>query len=200
MWANIKRLCGLHPTIHIHAIYNPLTQDTYTCPSEIANIFGELWSQEAKDTNFSNSFRTNKLLLNTLINFISSQAANQIENDISYIEMLSALNSLKGSTPGMDRISYSMIKNSPPSFKIRILNHFNNILSSHVPQAYIVSLVLPTIKPEKPQIEPESYLDKTYILKPMHSQNIRQNYCEKVVVVCSNELTYSQQRVRIQKR
>jgi len=45
MWANIKRLCGLHPTKHIHAIYNPLTQDTYTCPSQIANTFGDLWTQ-----------------------------------------------------------------------------------------------------------------------------------------------------------
>jgi len=71
--------------------------------------------------------------------------------------MLSALNSLKGSTPSMDRISYSMIKNSPPSFKIRILNHYNNILNTHIPQAYKVSLVLPILKPQKPQIEPKSY-------------------------------------------
>jgi len=40
-----------------------------------------------------------------------------------------------------------------PSFKIKVLNHFNNILDSHIPQAYKVSLIL---KPQKPQIEPES--------------------------------------------
>jgi len=64
--------------------------------------------------------------------------------------MLSALNSLKGSTTGMDRISYSMIKNSPPSFKIRILNHLNNILNlsntfpldDGIPQVSAISVIL----------------------------------------------------------
>jgi len=44
-----------------------------------------------------------------------------------------------------------------PSFKIKVLNHFNNILDSHIPQAYKVSLILLILKPQKPQIEPESY-------------------------------------------
>jgi len=120
MWANLKRLCGLHPTKHIHAIYNPLTQDTYTCPSEIPNTFGELWSQEAKDTNFSDSFRTNKLLLNISTNYIPSPPLLWTASPIP-------------------------------------LNYFSNILNTHIPQAYKVSLVLPILKPQKPQIELKSY-------------------------------------------
>jgi len=50
-----------------------------------------------------------------------------------------------------------MINNSPMSFKHRVLNHFNSILDSSIPQAYKHSLVLPILKPKKPKTDIKSY-------------------------------------------
>jgi len=50
-----------------------------------------------------------------------------------------------------------MINNSPISFKHRVLNHFNSILDSSIPQAYKHSLVLPVLKPQKLKTDIKSY-------------------------------------------
>jgi len=68
-----------------------------------------------------------------------------------------ALSTLKGKTPGYDLISNCIIKNLPTNFKHRIINIYNEIISSHIPQSFKLSLVLPILKPQKPQTDVKSY-------------------------------------------
>lgn len=83
----------------------------------------------------------NKYSTNTTT-YVTSPSAQAIESDITLIELLSALNSLKGKTPDLNRISYPMIKNISYSLKIRITNLFNNIFNNFITQSYKTSPIL----------------------------------------------------------
>jgi len=76
-----------------------------------------------------------------------------MEQNINFIEFSAALNSLKGNTPGYDKINYSMIK----PLKNRIIGLFNSILGANIPQTYKVSTIIPIHKPKKDKTLIESY-------------------------------------------
>jgi len=89
------------PQKNIHCLNNPTpTID----PQEIANSFGQTWSEEAGDQNFSSAFRLNKELLNPTPNYIPTKTAIEIEKDITFIEFSSALSTLKGRTRSRSHI------------------------------------------------------------------------------------------------
>jgi len=168
------------PQKNIHCLNNPTpTID----PQEIANSFGQ---------NFSSAFRLNKELLNPTPNYIPTKTAIEIEKDITFIEFSSALNTLKGRTPGYDRISYCMIKNLPTTFKQRIINLYNEIHSSHIRQSFKLSLLLPILKPHKPQTDIKSY-------RPISLNSCLAKILDKIMAkrlwwfVLNNELIHNSQ-------
>uniref|UniRef100_W8C2B6 RNA-directed DNA polymerase from mobile element jockey n=1 Tax=Ceratitis capitata TaxID=7213 RepID=W8C2B6_CERCA len=156
IWANIRTFCGLNNNTTIHCLQDTQTGRSNTCKLEIANNFAQHWSKTSQDSGFSQEFITNKYKP-VQITFNPTQSANQIEADITHIELLSALQSLKGNTPGHDRISYIMIKKSSNATKLRITQHFNDILNSHIPQSYKTSLIIPILKPNKNKTTITSY-------------------------------------------
>jgi len=156
IWTNIRRFCGLNPIRQIHALSNPYTRQTTTNNYEIANILAQHWSDLAKDSNFTQKFRNNKYKTNNL-NYQPSLTAQEIEKNITKLELLSALQTLKGSTPGLNRISYQMIKHSSLTTKNRITNLFNQIRNNYIPQSYKNSLIIPIPKPNTDKTEPTSY-------------------------------------------
>jgi len=147
IWSNIRRFCGLNKPKHIHMITNPITDIPITDNLEIANSFTKFWSDQSKDSNFSDSFKKNKYANTFPYIACPCRAAQQIESDITSIELKSSLSTLKGHTPGLDRISYPMIANSSPTVKSRLLNHYNNIFNNFIPQSYKLSLIIPILKP-----------------------------------------------------
>nr|AAA74495.1 unknown protein [Drosophila teissieri] len=156
IWTNIRRFCGLNPIKQIHAISSPENNETTLASNEIANIFAQHLSELSGDWNFSEEFRNNKYR-NNLHNYTPSPIAQTIEKNITYLELISALQTLKGSAPGLNRISYQMIKNSSPTTKHRITKLFNEIFNSHIPQAYKTSLIIPILKPNTDKTKTTSY-------------------------------------------
>lgn len=155
-WANIRRFCGLNPVKNIHCLHNPFNNETTTSYNTMANIFVNYWSQLSDDNNFSSNFLTNKYNIpNT--NFSVSKSAQFIEKNITLIELQASLQSLKGSTPGLNRISYPMIKNCSHTMQERIVRHFNNIFNNFIPQSYKTSLVIPIHKPNLDKMQVSSY-------------------------------------------
>jgi len=69
-----------------------------------------------------------------------------MEQDINFLEFSAALTSLKGQTPGQDKINYPMIQHVANPVKMRIINFFNIILKSHIPQTYKTSIIIPIHK------------------------------------------------------
>ena len=69
--------------------------------------------------------------------------------DINLIELNEVLRRLKGSTPAIDKITYAMIKNSPPEVKIRLCNLYNLILKSGIyPHQWKTAMLTPIPKPK----------------------------------------------------
>jgi len=80
-----------------------------------------------------------------------------IESRITLIKFKAALNSLNGKTPGLDRITYPMIKNLCQPLTSRLINLYNNILDSHIPQQFKNSIIIPIHKPNTPKTSLTSY-------------------------------------------
>lgn len=156
IWCNIRRFCGLNPIKKIHCITNIQNQQKTTDQNEIADNFALFWSNLSLDENFSNEF-INKKYHPIDINYSPSTSALLIEKDITSLELLSSLQTLRGCTPGLNRISYPMIRNSSCSTKNRILQLFNNIFNSHIPQTYKTSLIVPVLKPKADMTLVSSY-------------------------------------------
>lgn len=159
IWSTIRTLCGTKPSFPIHCIQSKTQTNTFTTDkSQIADEFGQFWSKQALDTNFSQTFQVKKQnILHYIYNIRPSKSAKLIERPINKIELQMALNKLRGKTPGLDRISYPMIKNLPDSVLNRILNLFNDILNEYIPSTFKTSLVIPILKPNMEKTKLESY-------------------------------------------
>jgi len=78
------------------------------------------------------------------------------------------------------------------TFKQRIINLFNEILSSHIPQSFKLSLVLPILKPHKLQTDIKSY-------RPISLNSCLAKIPDKIVAkrlwwfVLNNELIHNSQ-------
>jgi len=158
IWKKINRFCGLKTHIPIHCLVNPNNAaDTYTNKYDISKTLCEFWSKASLNNNFHSTFRAHKENLNYNFTHNTSPLTQPLECDIQIIELKSAINQLKGKTPGRDRISYPMIKNLPDSVMQRLLNLYNNILNAHIPQQFKISNIIPILKPDSNKTEITSY-------------------------------------------
>lgn len=148
IWLNINRFCGLKSRHDIHCLSKLNDQTTnIQNRNDIANTLCSHWSEATLDTNFPALFRQHKSISRPLNTLIPSPLALNIEKDITMVELLAALNQLKGKTPARDRITYPMLKNLPLNLLQRLLNLFNNILNTQIPQQFKVSCIIPIPKP-----------------------------------------------------
>lgn len=159
IWQNIKRLTGTFKQSKLMAIQTE--KGTLLASNEIAKYFSTTWSAYSSDLNFGQDFISGKnMVLNNIYNAPqpTSAAAKQIEECITSCEINEVLHSLKGKTPGYDRISYDIIRNSPLRIKNRLLNLFNNIFETGTyPQSWKNADIVPILKPNKPQDDINSY-------------------------------------------
>ena len=89
----------------------------------------------------------------TEINFLSGQntARNSLlDSEFTYEEFLNAVNSKRDSAPGLDVISYSMIKNLPKTLKLKLLDFFNYFFENNTyPSSWSTHRVVMIPKPYK---------------------------------------------------
>lgn len=158
LWKSIKLLTGNFTPHTIRSIKK--NGCIISNASGISNAFAEYWSSNSDDSNFSHQFRDKKtsLLLACQPSSPCSTKAKCLEDAITYQEFNFSLNSSKGKTPGLDKISYPMLKNAPTTFKKRILDHFNSIFDSgNIPQYFKIAATIPIVKPKKPINQLDSY-------------------------------------------
>jgi len=158
IWNKIRTFCGLHKATSIHCIKDYNANHTFTDQGDIANAFSKHWSLHSDDSNFSTLFLQAKNdIFNNWTHDLPHKNAEFMEQNINFIEFSAALNSLKGNTPGYDKINYSMIRHASKPLKNRIIVLFNSILRSNIPQTYKVSTIIPIHKPGKDKTLIESY-------------------------------------------
>lgn len=117
---------------------------------DIANLFAETWSKQSEDDNFSESFNLSKNSTVVSIDYQPNRISKLLEEDLTYFEIQSTLKSLKGKTPGFDKISYPILKNLPPNINKHLLQLFNLIFTTGIiPQQWKTSTIIPIPKPKK---------------------------------------------------
>ncbi|CAD7004082.1 unnamed protein product [Ceratitis capitata] len=158
IWQNIRLFTGNFKKSYIKVIDSE--QGCLDSKEKISKFFASTWSNYSRDSNFGQSFISEKNKITSLEydpGFLSN-AAREIENPITIFELEQVLLSVKGKTPSHDRISYPIIKNVSIEVKIRILELFNKIFERGVyPQNWRNADIVPILKPNKPQDNIKSY-------------------------------------------
>lgn len=125
---------------------------------EIGKEFGRFWSSNSENSNFSDNFILRKQnAMSRLVALDPCEDAIRIETNINLLELTSTLMKLNGKTPGMDRISYIMLKMLPTHVKERILKLYNNIFENFIPQQFKNSVLIPVLKPGNNRANVKSY-------------------------------------------
>lgn len=159
IWSNIRTFTGYKISHKIHCITSVEDPSRKILSKvEMAAEFAKYWSNESSDDNFENKFHVNKEKFKSCPPVsITCKQAGIIEEDITFIELESVLGKLKGKTPGMDRISYPMLKMLPRPTKQRMVKLFNEIFCQHIPQKFKTSIIVPILKPGSDKTMAKSY-------------------------------------------
>ena len=159
IWKKIKKLNGkfsAHPAPLLRDADGNLSSD----PDITSNIFAEAFSEVSSGANYPVQFqRTQKLKERKPLNFSEPALTRANYNEaLNMRELNSALASVGETSPGIDGVAYSMIKNSSQSFRIQILHLFNEIFQKGVfPDTWKIASIIPIPKPNKDHSSPLNF-------------------------------------------
>lgn len=153
-WNKIRRIKG-KPTRTIHGL---LDQGVFkSTEKEIANILAYHFASISSDTNLHPDFIKFKQSHQHPLNF-HDKTPSPINSPFSLKELQSAIKKCRSSAPGPDGILIPLIKNLPPQLLDFLLRVYNDIWSSGIfPQSWQSSILIPLLKPNKPNIQATSY-------------------------------------------
>ena len=159
MWKKINKIRGkfsVSPPPLLTNSAGELTDD----PEETSNMFAEVFSDVSSEETYSVSFLRRKRNIEKFpLNFNRARSEEISYNQpFSKIEFDNALSTVKDSSPGLDQITYSMIKNADQSLQQKILELFNRIYAeSTFPSPWKIAVVIPIPKPNKDHSNPTNY-------------------------------------------
>lgn len=156
IFKKIRAISGNYKTNTIQNLL--VNNNTITHPYFIANEIGKSMQHTSSSSNYSIQFQTYKTqaeLTNLNISSINDEEYNSM---FSNIELTKSLNNCKGSSPGIDEIHYDMIKHLDIYALDHLLYIYNTIWAQHIiPTSWLTSLIIPILKPGKPQTDSTSY-------------------------------------------
>ena len=127
-------------------------------PTEVANIFGQLFSAMSSSENYRTVFRLRERELTTqLPSFHSTN--DEVYNDMFTLDELKQSISRCGNTSiGPDKLHYAFFRFLRDDQLQVILSMINCIwCAEHIPDEWKHSIIIPILKPGKPREKPESY-------------------------------------------
>ena len=149
IWKKVSKLSGKfvrtpHPVLRLGC--GTLVSDTALVANELANSF----SSVAGDHNYSPTFLSHKNRIEAQrLNFHSSHNFSYNE-EIRMQELMSCLRTTSDSSPGIDRITFQLIKHLHPSFLAVVLHLFNVVFCRQMfPVRWKTAIVVPLPKPGK---------------------------------------------------
>ena len=157
VWKKINKIRKKHvqsPPISLRRDGAGVTSDS----AEVANILAGSLASASSDRSYTRQFiRYKTSREEKVLNFRSNHEMDYNE-PITAEEFKQCLAATHETSPGKDRITYSMIKNAHQSMKNRILHLYNRIFNEGIfPSAWRVSIIIPILKPEKDPLDPSSY-------------------------------------------
>ena len=161
MWNTIGAMEGKNPTgNNIHPLKK--TDGSKTCGhTDIANTLGEHYKNISSKDNTTPSYKQTLQELHTQQPDLKNKQKNNLEifnKPITLIEIESVLKIKQSTAPGTDILQYGVYKHLPLEAKLEILSLFNNIWDSgNIPQMFKQAVIIPILKPQKPNDQPSSY-------------------------------------------
>ena len=159
IWKKINKIRGKfsrHPPPLLKKEDNSLTSN----PTETCEILADSFSNVSSEANYPNMFKKHKKLAEARASSFSRTHDYQApyNEPFSMQELYQALSSVSETSPGMDKISYSMIKNSHEKLKKHLLDIYNRIFTEkEFPDSWRTATIIPIPKPDKDHSNPENF-------------------------------------------
>ncbi|GBM97109.1 putative RNA-directed DNA polymerase from transposon X-element, partial [Araneus ventricosus] len=156
LWNKVKKASGVCRSNAISVLIDK--GNTISNLKDIANSIASALAHTSSNQIYSSSILNNKKKAEKQkLNFISR--TNQPYNcDFSFMEFQSSLSNVHDSSPGPDKISYSMIKHLSIASQNSILDLCNRIWREHYfPTLWQQAIIIPLLKPGKDPTNPSNY-------------------------------------------
>ena len=142
---------------------------------EVSEILATHFSKVSSNNNYNPAFRRFKATKEAQrLNFSSVQTFNYNEK-LTINEFNTALAATKESSPGIDCVTYSMIKNTNPTMHNLILQTFNRIYSDKVfPKIWSISVAVAIPKQKKDATDSQNF-------RPISLTNCLCKLMEKII-------------------
>ena len=132
--------------------------ETLTNEEDIAEALAEALANISSNNNYSPRFNTIRQAQETIpINF-SSNDDEEYNQLFSMHELQHALKSVSDTSPGPDKVNYSMIKRMPKEAQMYLLKTFNRYwVQCYFPDQWRQTTIIPIPKPNKDHANPVNY-------------------------------------------
>ena len=127
---------------------------------EVADLIVAIFASVSEEGNYPAEFRQHKQRVERQqLTFNELNVKREDYNfPFTHEEFESTLRSTNKSSPGLDQITYSMVKAAHSTMQNLILNSLNRIFSEQAfPTAWKTNIVIPIAKPQKDSYDPENY-------------------------------------------
>lgn len=156
MWKNFRRIQGKARFTRINAI--SLEGNTTTSNEEIAENLAEAFRRVSSDRAYNHEFIAHKQSVESMPLIIPDEPNAEYNKLFSNNELEEVLEGLRGSSPGVDTIHYSMIMHLPAECKRLLLEAYNRLWTSGIyPQIWTESIVIPIYKGKGKREDPGNY-------------------------------------------
>ena len=156
IWSKTKKISGkFSPKPHPILKVNDEIVDSKT---DVANILAETFAAVSSSENYSLDFLRYKNRIESKTLQFDTQENYSYNEPLTIEEVTSCLSETQESAPGIDKITYAMIKNSHPTLIAAILQLYNKIfLEGHYPNRWRTAIIAPIPKPNKDPKDPTNY-------------------------------------------
>ena len=169
-WKNFLSTINQHTSLHkiwnkvqkISGKYrknpNPVLKDddgNILDPKSVADTLASTFSKVSADQSYSNKFIRYKTIKENSPLIFDSHTRYDYKEPFTRKEFDDALSSTSETSPGHDKLTYSMIKNTNYKMKRIILRSFNKIYQSNkFPKSWSLAIIIPILKPQKKPYRP----------------------------------------------
>jgi exonuclease III/ribonuclease HI len=190
VWSMAKKFNGIYSELQNCDLKQK--GQIYNTPRDKAELIAEAFTNTSSDSNYSDKFKNqkteaeNNFKLYEQTNSSQNLANNLLNENFSLQELQRAINQLKDhSSPGLDNISYELIKKLPRKGQKLLCKLYNLIWSTGIlPPAWKHSIILPFPKKDKDPSNPTSY-------RPI---SLTSTLCKLMEKLVTNRLTWHMEK------
>ncbi|GFU54015.1 probable RNA-directed DNA polymerase from transposon X-element [Trichonephila clavipes] len=156
LWKKVKAANGVYREFSFPILQT--SNSVFSSPEEIANILGETFQSVSSAASYNSRFlEIKRRAERTPINF-STRSFFPYNCNFTMTELKKALIQAHNTSPGLDGITYTMLRHLHPNSLANILFLFNRVWKEHCfPSSWREAIVIPILKPGKVATDPLSY-------------------------------------------